>query len=352
MRRISGNLIIYSFGIFFATLMLLCGCRKSGDYPHGNAIYYWRTVFRLDDTEKRFLKENSISTLYLHLFDVVRKNGHLTPHATLLFKDTLPEKTEIVPVIFISNTALNDTSEIGTLAAKIISRADKMFEKNGYKKPKEIQLDFDWTASTRDRYFGILQDAKEIMRGRDGKVSTTIRLHQLSEMPPPADYGALMVYNIGDFRDPEEKNSILNMEELRKYLHYLKQYDFPLAVALPIYQWCLVFDPSGEFRAISNDLDPENDQDFTQIDSIHWRAERYRSLPLGGDGEMVGGRLYPGDIIRRERVDYSLLISAKREIELSLGGESTKRRFILYHLDNRCIKTYENETFTKIYSNN
>jgi len=348
---LSKSYIYYALTILFLSLFI-GSCNKSSDnIPKGNAVYYWRTVLTLSDEEKSFLKENRIGTIYLHLFDVVRDDTDLRPHSTLIFKDTLPAGIEIVPAVFITNKSLNETTGASRLAERIISRADKMMTLNNYPLPKEIQFDFDWTASTREVYFKVLEDARRIMSGRGGKVSTTVRLHQLAETPPPADYGSLMVYNIGDFKDPAESNSILNMTELRKYLGYLKNYDFPLAVALPIYSWSLIFDPSGEFRAISNDLKPENDSEFFKLDSIHWRASRYRSLSLGGDGEMVGGRRYTGDVIRREKVDKRVLIDTKNEIDRALGN-SSKRRVILYHLSDQCLKQYDHETFTEIFDNN
>ena len=36
----------------------------------GNAIYYWKTVFRLTEYDRQFLKKHHIRKIYLRMFDV------------------------------------------------------------------------------------------------------------------------------------------------------------------------------------------------------------------------------------------------------------------------------------------
>ena len=55
------------------------------------------------------------------------------------------------------------------------------------------------------------------------RISSTIRLHQLAQTPPEADYGVLMCYNTGDLKDFNTKNSILDVKDVKPYLKYLKR---------------------------------------------------------------------------------------------------------------------------------
>ena len=72
---------------------------------------------------------------------------------------------------------------------------------------------------------------------RGTRLSTTIRLHQLSMLAPPVDYGALMVYNTGDPRKSEERNPILDYRDVGPYLKHLDSYPLPLATAYPVFRW-------------------------------------------------------------------------------------------------------------------
>ena len=50
------------------TIALLSACTRQ---QQQNAVYYWRTTFKLDNTERDFLKEHKISRMYIRYFDVV-----------------------------------------------------------------------------------------------------------------------------------------------------------------------------------------------------------------------------------------------------------------------------------------
>lgn len=100
---------------------------------------------------------------------------------------------------------------------------------------KEIQIDCDWTKSTRNSYFAFMEELHKLTQEHNMKLSSTIRLHQLSQVPPKADKGVLMVYNTGDFRDRNEEKPILDVDVVLKYADYLSDYNLPLATALPVF---------------------------------------------------------------------------------------------------------------------
>ena len=125
------------------------------------------------------------------------------------------------------------------LAEKVVQRIRQMNETNNINNVHEIQIDCDYTSRSRKTYYKFLEEVVKLWKS---KVSTTIRLHQLSMPAPPVDYGALMVYNTGDPRKWQERNPILDYRDVYPYLKHLEQYALPLAVAYPVYQWVRYID--------------------------------------------------------------------------------------------------------------
>lgn len=125
------------------------------------------------------------------------------------------------------------------LAEKVVQRIRQMNETNNINNVHEIQIDCDYTSRSRKTYYKFLEEVVKLWKS---KVSTTIRLHQLSMPAPPVDYGALMVYNTGAPRKWQERNPILDYRDVYPYLKHLEQYALPLAVAYPVYQWVRYID--------------------------------------------------------------------------------------------------------------
>lgn len=327
MRNIPGLI-----GIVIIALLFGCGSHnRDVKCPDGNSVYFWRSVFSLSDAENEFLDANDVKTIYLHLFDVVKgPDGMPVPDNTLRFDLSSRPVRQIVPTVFIAESTLKDTAiDLSELAGNIIDRADDMLVKNGLSRPEEIQLDYDWTQSDRNAYFRLLTLAAERLHREGRRLSATIRLHQLAQTPPEVDYGVLMVYNIGNFADPEEKNSILSIENLKPYLRYLRGYPLPLVTALPLYDWNLLFH-QDKFKVIARGIDVEDTVAFRKVDDSHYVALAYGAVPMSY-GPKGGARIYPGDIVRREVSDVQTVDSA-----LSLIRErrpSMTKRIVLYHLD-------------------
>lgn len=321
-----------------AMMMLSCGDRH--DIPQGNAAYYWRTALSLSPKERAALNELGITTLYLHMFDVREKDGELRPTSTLTFNDTIPGNIEIVPVVFIEPSALNGTASTDSLADRIISRVDRMLTLNGYPRSSEVQIDFDWTLRNRDPYYNILQRANEVLHSDGRRLSTTIRLHQLSQPVPPVDYGVLMVYNVGRITNPDETNSILSRETVRPYLKALHEYALPLATALPVYSWDIVFS-DNRFKAIAHSLILSDTTEFHPVGDNWFRAMRYGPLAMAGSRDGSGGRLFPGDMVRHEFVTPETLSAVRDDIQHA--APDAARRIILYHLDEKSLNQYDTQ---------
>lgn len=336
------RLVIYCF-----LSLLLFGCAQSESVnPSGNAIYYWRTNFELSDAERVFLKENDIQTLYVKFFDIVADRGELRPEATLVLTDSFPRNIKIVPTVFIEPRAFSKVGMSADLAEKIVSRVDSMMIKNGYQLSDEIQVDFDWTESNRQLYFGLLDDISRRLHLQGRKLSTTIRLHQLSQPAPPVDYGSLMVYNTGAMTSPHEKNSILSTASVRPYLKYLKKYDLPLVTALPIYSWDLLFH-NGEFLVIARGLDRADTTRFRHVRDNIYVARQYGAVPASSSGNSQGARILPGDVLRHEGASFELLDSVASALEEIRPGITD--RVILYHLDENSFNNYNSDEIKQIY---
>ena len=234
-------------------LLVMTACDKQFSrkpLEQGNAVYYWRTDFRLDSAERAFLSQYNINKVYCRYFDVVMDDsGDPKPNATISFSDTLPDSIEIIPTVYITEDCMH--ADHPGLAEKLVKRILQMNETNDIPNVHEIQIDCDYTSKSRKRYYAFLEEIrkawnlgtprKSLGSPRkplgDPRLSTTIRLHQLSMPAPPVDYGALMVYNTGDPRKSEERNPILDYRDVAPYLNRLDSYPLPLATAYPVFRW-------------------------------------------------------------------------------------------------------------------
>ena len=226
--------------IILLCLLTIIGCSKQNTpraLEEGNAVYYWRTDFKLDSTERAFLQQYHINKVYCRYFDVVMNDddSEPKPNATITFSDTLPDSIEIIPTVYITEDCMHQKHQ--GLAEKIVKRIVQMNETNDIKQVSEIQIDCDYTSKSRKIYYDFLKEVRNQLSALHFQLSTTIRLHQLSMEVPPVDYGALMIYNTGDPRKWEERNPILDYRDVYPYLKKLNQYNLPLAAAYPVFQW-------------------------------------------------------------------------------------------------------------------
>lgn len=219
----------------FAMLTLLTGCAKQSGMPQQNAVYYWRTEWRLDSLERGFLTRYQVEKVYCRYFDVVMTDDEPMPNATITFAEPVDEALTIVPTVYITEDCMHQSHD--GLARKIVERIVQMNETNDVAGVSEIQIDCDYTSRSRHTYYQFLDEVRQVARSHDMLLSVTIRLHQLSMAVPPADYGVLMLYNTGDPMNFLERNPILDMRDVQPYLRYLKDYSLPLAAAYPVFLW-------------------------------------------------------------------------------------------------------------------
>lgn len=282
-----------------------------------NSIYYWKTVFRLSEQEKNFLKREKVGRIYLRMFDVTEGMPMAVPNASVTFGTHVPNNIEVVPTVFITVEALKQTADatkLDILAEKIVKRITAMCSWNEIDNWREIQLDCDWTENTRDAFYILCQEVKKRAEGK--LLSSTIRLHQLTQKAPPVDYGVLMVYNTDRFDDYMTNNSILNNKTVETYLCKKMEFKLPLDIALPIFQWDIVF----------------HGEQFVRI------AKRYEDPDSS-------------ETIRHEQVPIEELKETQRLLTKYLKIKPGHHSTILYHLDSVNINNYRHEEIKSIYNN-
>ena len=221
--------------LLLSLCLFVVGCNTRDGLPDENSTYYWRTEWRLDSVESSFLSQYHIDKVYCRYFDVVMRDSVPMPNATIRFADQVPQDLEIIPTIYITENCMHHHHD--GLAQRMVERILQINQTNDVSGVKEIQIDCDYTARSRKVYYDFLSEVRTEAKKHGLRLSTTIRLHQLSMPEPPADYGVLMLYNTGDPRKFHERNPILDIRDVQPYLKYLADYPMPLAAAYPFFRW-------------------------------------------------------------------------------------------------------------------
>lgn len=319
--------------ILIALLLFSCGRRAQQASPSDHAsvnaetperaIYYWKSIFNLDDYETEFLKGHKITTLYIKMFDVAPDRDWDTgetgvfPVATTRFASGVPEGIKVVPTVYITLEAmLRSAGKEEDLAEKIVTRILAMASFNRLGPMEMVQFDCDWTASTRESYFALCRRAKEILGEKGILLSGTVRLHQVAESGYPFDHRVLMLYNTGSIKNPDTRNSIIDYDEVKKYLKKGKcPHSFDMA--FPTFGWTVNF-KDGQFTGLTHGTAPD-------------------SLSYG-----------PGETFRIETSEISEILKVKALADRV--AENPPHTNIIYHLDSTNLSKYTFDEIERIYS--
>ncbi len=327
--------------ILFICLIFI-GCQP--DTTTNRAIYYWKTNYQLSSQETETLKQSGINTMYLRLFDVgwdEQKQVNI-PLGRISFKTAVTARNTI-PVVYITQEAINNEQIIDSLAAKICRLVTQTVSHNKFSF-KELQLDCDWTDDSKDKYFQLLKTVKKLLPNKI--ISCTIRLHQikyrLRSGIPPVDRGMLMFYNMGDLKNPGELNSIYDEETAKLYSDYIHSYPLKLDLALPAFSWLIQFRNNKIQDVLSeiSETDLNDTTSFDKLDELHWRAKK--SLFLHG------AYFITNDLIKQERTNPQL---CQKAANLAYGSlKSENRSIALFSWDNYIQTHYEKNQLEAIYS--
>jgi hypothetical protein len=306
-------------------------------------------------------KSLQINKLYIKLFDVdwnrldgpypvsvsefPSESGYYGYHPFL-------EKVDKIPVIFITNRTLENTdlSDIKTLSRKICRKTwidSSRLRKNSYVIGNliinELQIDCDWTAATKEKYFSLIKEIRTTFPGL--KISATIRLYQLANPKltgvPPVDRGMLMYYNMTEPRNIKTKNSIIDNDEGKKYLRKASTYPIPLDVALPLFSWGAVF-RSGSFNVLMHDM-TENEANHLPF----LKNEQYNVFRCTADTVYHNEFLREGDRIRIEQASEVDLEKAANFTSQYIKNDSLTVSFFAW--DSTAVKRYGQNKIENIY---
>lgn len=272
------------------------------------------------------------------------ENGALpVPVSPIVFKEKLPDTLTLVPVVFLVNNVLKNVTkpQLDKLSAQMIYFVNGKVKQAGKSNFKELQIDCDWTTTTRGNYFYLLKAVRNQLQQQQ-ILSVTLRLHQLKNQKssgvPPANRVLLMCYNMGNLRKYGQQNSILELAEMKKYVNEnLTNYPLPADVALPLFSWAVVF-RNKQYAGISKRLIfglLQNKQNFEK-ENEHFYLVKTALPDLG---------LKQGDEIRWESVSADDLYLVSRYLSDYLKPEPLS--LIFFHLDASLLKNYTNEQLEK-----
>lgn len=340
MRKIS--ILVVSVFLFF-------GCRqKSIVHP---TFYYWKTDYKNKKAETGYLDQFKSKSLYVRIMDV-DFNPDLqlpVPVSPIKFSDPLPKQVHIIPVVFIVNQVFDkiDTMQTAVMANRIAKFVEAKVKQSGQQNYQELQIDCDWTKGTRNRYFKFLAQLMDnpLLKGKT--ISVTLRLHQIKNMVssgvPPVEKGMLMCYNMGNLRKYGEQNSILDQHEMDVYLKdYLEQYPLALDVALPIFEWAVVF-RNEQYGGISKRIGK------VQIEDKKLFKQRGNSILYDLLADYPAAGLKQGDVVRWEQISPEDLLHTSKFLSRYLAPRD--RNLVFYHLDTDLLKHFTHEDLQKVIAN-
>ncbi|MCX6144502.1 MAG: hypothetical protein NTZ35_14940 [Ignavibacteriales bacterium] len=330
--------------IILPILSLLWGCSKV-ERPHvvRGAFYYWRSSFEFTSKQRDYLDSLHVKRLYVKFFDVDwNPNSRVAqPIASIEFKDTIPQNMTVVPTVFITNRTLQHLTPrtVLELASNVVRKLKGTIAVDRMPDVREVQIDCDWTATTKDTYFRLLQTLKDILRGDSIQLSATVRLHQLTYKRtvgiPPIDRGVLMFYNMGDVDKPGTKNSILDVDIGRYYLERSGNYPVHLDIVLPLFRWGVHLRESKVVDLIHGmgESDMSDGESFQVIEKDLYRVIRSRYV--------CSTYVYKDDILRLEQVSIGQLSQAVELLKDHIKADTLIVAF--YHLDTNTPERFHYE---------
>jgi len=287
-------------------LIFTCSNEKRANVFTSRGMYYWKTVFSLNDKDVSVLSRLRISRLYLRIADIIynQKTNQPEPSAPVSMHSAIPENMEMIPVLFITPDVFKkaDNKAADSLASNIL-KLFSGFSKAAGKEIKEAQIDYDWTPSTRERYFYFLEKIQNLAKKRGLKYafSCTVRLHQVRFRQqtgvPPVDRAVLMAYNMQSGPSYSQKNGIFDLNELEKYINNKTSYPLEMGLVLPIFSQACLYRNSriiGIFK-VNNIKDLENNKWlYKAMDSNYIVKHRFN---------VFGREMAGGDVIKIEAVN-------------------------------------------------
>ena len=326
----------------------LIGC-NSGNNSINRSFYYWKTTFNLSESDYSFFKNKNIHTIYVRMFDLRWDESlhKVIPIGEIVFENRPKTSIQFIPVVYITNRSLKESkfNDLQILAENIYNEVNYI-SKNAKFSFSELQLDCDWTVSTRKLYFELIDILKKKFDRHNVIISVTIRLHQVkykeSTGVPPVSKGMLMFYNMGKLSDKNCSNSIYNEHDALKYTSFIKNYPLHLDVALPLFSWGVHFRDSSFIELLDN-WDERNfikNENFTKNKNGEFVSQQsffYKGFYFRKD-----------DVIKIEKADVPICQKAAQLLSKQLRSEV--RTITIFDFDKNKMNDYETKDFDKIYN--
>ncbi len=349
----------------FAALLLvgvLAGCNDAPKPEATRAFYYWRSTLELSGGERQALRDLHADRVYLRAFDVVADDAGAARFVGELRvrEASLPRALHVVPVVFLRNQVFARLTPPQTreLAARVWQRVLALWQPlalpDGNAAIAELQVDCDWTDTTRERFFEFVKALRAV--GPPGlKLSSTIRLHQVKFRErtgvPPVERGMLMFYNMGQFSSKAEDRAIFDANIAARYLERVGEYPLPLDVALPIWSWTLQL--RGErVVGLLQSTDPAELQELDFLRAVEPSAdgngstnELAPSLPsqryeVLRTTFLHGALLRQGDVLKGETLTAADLQTAGDLLAEHLSPDEAPRTVALFDLSDKNLERH------------
>jgi hypothetical protein len=321
--------------------------RSADGPPPGRAFYYWRTTFRLAPAEHRALAELGVSRLYVRAFDVEWSAAESAPSmiGKIVPADgaRVPAGIEIVPVVFLRDEVLRHAEQGGAaLAAAVWAEVRRRMQLLGAE-PHELQLDCDWTDTTRDAFFELLARLRAASKLPLG---ATIRLHQIKYRErtgvPPVERGMLMFYNMGRFSADPGARAIFDPESAARYLARVPEYPLPLDVALPIWSWTVHL-RDDRVEGLLQSTDPD------ELAALPFLTRAAPDRYVAAQSAFLHGTLIrEGDVLKIEVTGPAEALAAARQIAPHLAP-SQGRTVSLFDLSERNLARHAPATLDQVF---
>lgn len=327
--------------------LLLAACRPSAPHLVVPGIYYWKTSYQPTKYERQKWDSCGIKRLYLHCFDVAWDKGQQKPIPVGILRNIKQERQAIIPVIFITQEVIRNLKPATTsgLATNINKLLEEQFQ--GLSLAAEVQMDCDWTENSREAYFSLLRQLRQQSFFRYKILSATIRMHQLKYRLrsgiPPVDKGLLMCYNMGDLKNPNTTNSIIDPPVAKRYLKDLKSYPLQLDIALPIFSWVLQF-RQGQFLGILRGMAP---QDIHTVAPL-FKQQKESLYAVNRDTVFMGYDLRQGDALRTEQSHLESVERVAQFVAKNLDQDSLS--VVLFSSDSLSLSNYSAHALQALFN--
>ncbi len=345
------------FWAFCLFCLILSSCNSHSKIDNvERAFYFWKSEGSIGEKNINELKKLQVKKLYVKVFEVdyseTRGNFPFAKNRISSYDLKELDSVNIVPTLFIKNGIFqyNDEKSLAKLADNIVFLVEKYSKEDNYYNTsdperlfnyKEIQIDCDWTKSTKDKYFYLLKKIKEFSKK---EISCTLRLYPYKYREimgiPPVDKVSLMCYNLLKPQKEKSKNSILDVEELKKYLNEKRSYPKHLDVALPVFNWTLWYQ-NNSFAGLL-DLSSSDVKIFAKNTKPFW-------YEVQNDTELEDRTyLKIGDQLKLEEVSSKEVFKAIAIIKKNVKLDKTST-ISFFDLDNSTFLKYTNEEINSFY---